>query len=59
MCWKTTSHRLRLGFCGDFETVSVFAPTAYDRVQKRQYTGQIDVAVYISMGTQLPQTMYM
>jgi hypothetical protein len=49
MCWKTTSHRRRLGFCGDFATVSVFAPTAYERVQNRQYTGQIEVAVKVSL----------
>jgi hypothetical protein len=44
MCWNTTSQRLRLGFWGFFVTVSVFSPTAYERVQKRQYTGQMEVA---------------
>lgn len=48
MCWNTTSHRLRLGFCGSLETVSVLAPTAYERVQNRQYTGQIEVAKIVS-----------
>jgi hypothetical protein len=36
--------RLRLGLFGTFSTVSVWAPTEYDRVQKRQYTGQMEVA---------------
>lgn len=44
MCLKMTSHRVRLGLCGLLSAVSVFGPTAYDRVQNRQYTGQIEVA---------------
>lgn len=53
MCLKTTSHRRLLGFCGDLETVSVLAPTAYERVQNRQYTGQIDVAVEVRISKQI------
>jgi hypothetical protein len=42
---KRVSQRFRLGFWGVFVVDAVFPPTAYERVQKRQYTGQIDVAI--------------
>jgi hypothetical protein len=37
-------HLFSVGLTEDFLTDSVGAPTAYDRVQKRQYTGQTEVA---------------
>lgn len=46
---NASSQRLRVGFRDALVTVSVSAPTAYERVQNMQYVGHTEVAVSSSV----------